>query len=102
MSTSSAAAVPAHVPPELVLDYPLYLGATSYENPFDKIIPAIHEGPAAFYSLNAYPGHTPAWVFRRAEDLQAIYDDIESFSNKDFAPFAKLVGESWSTLPAET
>ncbi|MDB6060570.1 MAG: cytochrome [Verrucomicrobiaceae bacterium] len=101
-ATTPATAIPAHIPPHLVLDYPLYLGATSYENPFDKIIPDMHDGPAAFYGLNAYPGYKPAWVFRRGEDLQAIYNDIESFSNKDFAPFAQLVGESWSTLPAET
>ena len=32
----------------------------------------------------------------------AIYQDTEHFSNKDFAPFAKLLGDSWNLLPAET
>ena len=41
-------------------------------------------------------------VFRRAKDLQQIYLDTEHFSNKDFAPFAKLVGDKWSQVPAET
>src|SRR3546814_4848397 len=45
---------------------------------------------------------SPAWIVRKAADLQAIYSDTVNFSNKDFAPFAQLVGESWSSLPAET
>jgi cytochrome P450 len=94
---------PAHVPADLVLDYPIKMGGTIDENPFDRIIPDIHKNmPPIFYSLDAYPGGTPAWIVRRVEDLQTIYFDTESFSNKDFAPFALLVGETWSSLPAET
>jgi cytochrome P450 len=94
---------PPHVPKELVLDYPIKMGGLIDENPFDQIIPDIHRTmPPIFYSLDAYPGGTPAWIVRRVEDLQKIYFDTDSFSNKDFAPFALLVGESWSSLPAET
>jgi cytochrome P450 len=94
--------IPAHVPRELVRDYPFILGATCDENPFDTLVPKVHEGPAVIYAPHVYPGHTAAWVFRRAADLSAIYLDTEHFSNKGFAPFAMLVGESWSSLPAET
>ncbi len=94
---------PAHVPADLVRDYPIKMGGLIEENPFDRIIPDIHRTmPPIFYALDAYPGGTPAWIVRRVKDLQAIYYDTESFSNKDFAPFALLVGESWSSLPAET
>lgn len=97
----AAIPIPAHVPPHLVGDYPLILGATTRENPFKRIIPQIHEGPEVIYSPNGYLGHAPAWVFRRAKDMQAIYMDNEHFSAKDFAPFAKLLGESWNNVPAE-
>src|SRR3546814_8850750 len=94
---------PAHVPEELVRDYPIRMGTITPENPFDRMIPEIHaEMPAIFYSMDAYPGGSPAWIVRKAADLQAIYSDTVNFSNKDFAPFAQLVGESWSSLPAET
>ena len=94
---------PAHVPPELVLDYPIKMGGLTDENPFDTLIPQLHKTyPPVFYALDAYPGGTPAWIIRRAADLEAIYFDTEHFSNKDFAPFALLVGETWSSLPAET
>src|SRR3546814_4526683 len=79
------------------------MGTITPENPFDRMIPEIHaEMPAIFYSMDAYPGGSPAWIVRKAADLQAIYSDTVNFSNKDFAPFAQLVGESWSSLPAET
>ncbi|AOG01108.1 MAG: cytochrome P450 [Blastomonas sp.] len=94
---------PPHVPADLVRDYPIKMGGLVEENPFDRMIPEIHRTmPPIFYALDAYPGGTPAWIVRRVKDLQAIYYDTESFSNKDFAPFALLVGESWSSLPAET
>ncbi|MDB6063608.1 MAG: cytochrome [Verrucomicrobiaceae bacterium] len=94
-------AIPAHVPPHLVGDYPLVLGAVSDENPFNRIIPDIQNGPAVMYSPNGYLGMKGAWVFNRAADLQAIYLDTEHFSVKDFAPFAKFVGENWNLVPAE-
>ena len=94
---------PPHVPADLVRDYPIKMGGLIEDNPFDHIIPDIHRTmPPIFYALDAYPGGTPAWIVRRVKDLQTIYYDTESFSNKDFAPFALLVGENWSSLPAET
>lgn len=104
MTTSSSAAptIPAHVPANLVRDYPFRPGAFTQEDPFERIIPEIHAGPAVIYAPLGYLGFGPAWVFRRSKDLQAIYQDTEHFSSKDFAPFAKLLGDSWSSVPAET
>jgi cytochrome P450 len=94
---------PAHVPDHLVLDYPNKLGSTTQENPFERMIPEMHRTmPPVFFSMDAYPGGSPAWIVRRAADLQAIYTDTVNFSSKDFAPFAKLIGETWNELPAET
>jgi cytochrome P450 len=94
--------IPPHIPRELVRDYPFQLGATCDDDPFATLVPRIHEGPEVFYTPYVYPGARPAWVFRRAKDLAAIYQDTEHFSNKGFAPFAALIGESWGSLPAET
>jgi cytochrome P450 len=104
MNTAGAntAEIPPHVPRERVHDYPFRLGATCDENPFDILVPKVHEGPEVFYTPCVYPGFRPAWIFRRAKDLATIYQDTEHFSNKDFAPFAMLVGDTWSSLPAET
>jgi hypothetical protein len=33
---------PSQVPENLVMDYPIKMGAVIAENPFDRIIPAIH------------------------------------------------------------
>lgn len=93
--------IPAHVPPELVMSFPLHLGATTYDNPYDTVIPAIHKMPPAFWAPNAWSGMEPAWVFRRAEDLNTIFLDTEHFSSKDVAPFATLIGENWLMLPLE-
>ncbi len=97
----AAAAIPDHVPADLVRPYPLVLGATTTENPFDRIVPLLAAGPDVLYAVNAYPGGTPAWVFRRAETLRAIYKDTEHFSSKGFTPFAMLIGDTWSQVPVE-
>lgn len=102
MSVSpSTPVIPDHVPAELVLPYPLTLGATSYEDPFKTVIPEVHKGPAVFYSPNAWQGVENAWVFRREQDLRDIFMDTEHFSSQGFSPFAKLVGDHWSVLPVE-
>ncbi|MGI4746698.1 MAG: cytochrome P450, partial [Janthinobacterium lividum] len=93
---------PAHVPESLVRHYPIIFGGQTDKNPFTEIVPPMHELPPVFYSMDAYPGGTPAWIVRRTPLLRQIYFDTEHYSNKDFAPFAKLIGESWSTLPTET
>lgn len=94
--------LPAHVPEELVRPFPFVFGMTTDRDPFADLADAVHEGPEIFYARHAYPGGTPAWIVRRTEDLRTIYFDTDHFSNKDFSPFAKLIGETWSNLPAET
>lgn len=94
--------LPSHVPKELVRPFPFPLGRTSTEHPFKTIIPELHQGPEAFYTLDGYHGLGPLWVFRRFKDVEAIYLDTEHFSNKDFAPFAELEGGNWNLVPAES
>ena len=94
--------LPAHVPASLVGDFPLLFGRYTDENPFETIIPSIHEGPEVFYALNGYPGDTPAWIVRRTEDLRKIYFDTEHFTNSSSGPFTMLIGESWHMVPFES
>ena len=93
--------VPAHVPRELIRSYPLIMGAFSDEDPFKTIIPKLQLEPEVFYGLNAFPGPEHAWIFRKSKDLTAIYLDTEHFTNHDFSPFARLVGDTWPVLPVE-
>ncbi|MDB5971410.1 MAG: cytochrome [Hydrocarboniphaga sp.] len=95
--------VPSHVPNDLVRhSYPMSLGTVTAENPYETIIPALHRDyPPVFYSTNGYPGGQPMWVFQRRKDQTDIYQDTEHFSSKDFSPFAKLLGETWSPIPTE-
>jgi cytochrome P450 len=79
------------------------LGKTTREDPYKRIIPDIHRNlPEVFFSLDAYPGGTPAWILRRAEDLRKVYNDTTNFTSAHFSPFAGLIGEQWNLLPAET
>jgi len=101
MSTNPQA-LPSHIAPSSVREFPLLLGATTTENPFDRIIPEIASGPPAFYAREAYLRMEGGWIFCRVEDLQTVYRDTTHFSNKNMMPFAKLLGETWSGIPMET
>jgi cytochrome P450 len=93
--------IPDHVPPSLVRPFPYVFGMTTSEDPFGDWAAAVHEGPDIFYAPHAYPGGSAAWVVRRAEDLRKIYLDTDTFSSKDFSPFAKLAGDTWTNTPVE-
>ena len=102
MMNAESAILPAHVPAHLVRDYPLLFGRVTDENPYETMIPRIHEGPEVFYALNAYPGDRPAWIVRRMEDLRKVYFDTEHFTNAVPGPFASMIGESWTQVPFES
>jgi cytochrome P450 len=93
---------PAHVPESLVRDYPIPFGGIMEGSPFKGTFQGLRDYPEVFYSMDAYPGFQPSWIMRRTEDMRAVYLDHEHFSAKDFAPFAMLAGETWSSLPVES
>jgi cytochrome P450 len=95
------AVIPDHVPASLVRPFPYVFGMTTRDDPFSQWAPAVHEGPEIFYAPHAYPGGTPAWIVRRVEDLRKVYFDTESFSSKDFSPYSKMIGDTWTNTPAE-
>jgi cytochrome P450 len=93
--------IPDHVPPALVRPFPYVFGMTTRDDPFAGWATAVHEGPDVFYAPHAYPGATPAWIVRRVEDLRKIYFDTDTFSSKDFSPYSKMIGDTWTNTPAE-
>jgi cytochrome P450 len=93
--------IPAHVDPSLVRAFPYVFGMTTRDDPFANWATAVHKGPGIFYAPHAYPGGTPAWIVRRVEDLRKIYFDTETFSSKDFSPYSKMIGDTWTNLPVE-
>ena len=94
--------IPEHVPAALVKNFPYIFGMTTREEPHRTWAPRIHaEEPDIFFAPHAYPGGTPAWVVRRMDHLREVYFDTDTFSSKDFSPFAKLIGESWINTPVE-
>ena len=100
-SPSPEPQIPAHVPVSLVRPFPFVFGTTTEADPYNEWVPEIHKGPEIFYALHAYPGGTPAWIVRRADDLRKIYFDTETYSSKDFSPFSKMIGDTWTNLPVE-
>ncbi|WP_343046841.1 cytochrome P450 [Sphingomonas chungangi] len=93
--------IPSHVPPDLVLPCRIFDRMTVTENPYETILPAIHQGPRVFYAANVTPGPVPGWVVRRAEDLRAIYNDTENFYKQGNTQFAAMIGEDWDIIPTE-
>ncbi len=96
-----ASEVPAHVPPELVMESPLYARQTVYENPFETIIPEIHRGPRITYVTNIFPGKRPGWLLKGAEDLRTLLGDTENFTKRGMGRWAQAIGEDWMVIPTE-
>ena len=95
--------IPNHVPPELVVrDFPFSFGATTDQIPFDSMISGVHANPDIFYVPELAAGGEGGWVLRRDEDMRAVYNDYEHFSNRDTTPFPQFTGGTWRVLPLES
>jgi len=91
---------PSHIDPAQVRHAELFDRKIVYENPYETIIPKIHEGPAVFYADNI-SFRQPGWVVRRNADLRKIYADAENFHKRGNTGFARLIGEDWDIIPTE-
>jgi len=100
-AASQATALPAHVPPELALEWPLSPEVPSAD-PFTDIIPRMHEGPDVFYAVNGLAPGMPSWIFCRAEDVRRIFRDREHFTSAGRPTLSHMLGESWSVIPVDT
>jgi cytochrome P450 len=100
---TDAPPVPAHVPPELVLDTRFANGQVPNDLPDpyaetdalrDTAFPRIH-----YYPWPASGNQHGAWVVTRYEDIQRVYEDNELFSADGVAQFQMLAGETWPSIP---
>lgn len=80
MSSLKTRTVPAHVPPELVVDFDLFEVPPGLRDPLDKWR-ALAEGsivPRIFWS----PFNGGHWTFLQYEDIREAYRNYESFSTR--------------------
>ena len=100
---AEAPPVPAHVPPELVLDTRFANGQV-VNDLADPYFPADVLRDPAFPRIHYYPWPTSgnqhgAWVVTRYEDIRRVYEDNELFSSEGVAQFQVLAGETWPSIP---
>ncbi|MEN9717153.1 MAG: hypothetical protein RIQ99_31 [Pseudomonadota bacterium] len=100
---AEAPAVPAHVPPELVLDTRFANGQVPNDLPDPYAQTDVLRDPA-FPRIHYYPwpisgNQHGAWVVTRYEDIQRVYEDNDLFSTEGVAQFQALAGETWPSIP---
>ena len=101
--------VPPHVPKDRVVDlsWAISLGGGSNDlvDPYEPVgwlngpdIPRIlyTVTPGGGGGLSAGGG---AWIVTHYEDIERVYTDDETFSNKGAAAFQALIGESFRSIP---
>lgn len=96
------AAVPAHVPQDLVRPSQIMTQDPAQRCPYHQLAD-LQSGPRIVYTAPAggglpIPG---AWLLTRAEDIRSVLQKPEIFSSKGIAGFSQLVGESWDLIPLE-
>lgn len=100
---ADAPPVPAHVPPELVLDTRFGNGVMPNDlaEPYapadvlrDPAMPRIH-----YYPWPCSGNQHGAWVVTRYEDIRRVYEDVELFSTEGVAQFQALAGETFPSIP---
>lgn len=74
--------IPAHVPPELVVDYDPVSGPEVNAFPPSALDGGLREQYRVFYT----PFGVGHWVFTRYEDIRAIYEDPELFVQEGTLP----------------
>lgn len=96
---SAAAAVPAHVPADLVRDFDPYLSEGMNRDPY-MVLSGMVGGPRIFWCVGGLkpPG---AWFLTRIEDIRAVLQNPELFSVSEHLGFSRLIGDSWDMIPAE-
>jgi cytochrome P450 len=93
---------PAHVPPELVMEYDHVLGPNTLDDPFAPTQEVLDRYPPVFYapSQSAALGFSGTWVVSRYDDIREVLQNTQLYSSKGIFPFQYLVGETFRVLPA--
>jgi cytochrome P450 len=90
------------LPADLVRPYGLgFYAAVDADDPYDVIIPKVHEGPELFWDPKGSPRGDGAWIFRRSEDIRAAFLDEEHFTAVGAVGVLDLIGLEGGLIPAE-
>lgn len=100
---ADAPPVPAHVPPERVLDTRFAQGQIAYDLP-DPYLPADVMRDPDVPRILYYPWPTSgrqhgAWTVSHYDDIRRVYEDNDIFSTEGAAQFQALAGESFPSIP---
>src|SRR5262245_47225009 len=93
----TGAAVPGHVPPELISEGPVP-GQAHGSNPYMQLAD-LHDGPRAIFKPPIGRYARGGWVLSRIDDIREVLQNTEVFSNQGEANFAEYVGETWPAIP---
>ncbi|WP_411342008.1 cytochrome P450 [Sphingopyxis sp. J-6] len=100
---ADAPPVPAHVPPDRVLDTRFAQGQIAYDLP-DPYAPSDVMRDPEVPRILYYPWPTSgrqhgAWTVSHYEDIRRVYEDNEIFSTEGAAQFQALAGETFPSIP---
>ncbi|OHC98272.1 MAG: cytochrome [Sphingopyxis sp. RIFCSPHIGHO2_01_FULL_65_24] len=100
---ADAPPVPAHVPPERVLDTRFAQGQVAYDLP-DPYLPADVMRDPDVPRILYYPWPTSgrqhgAWTVSHYDDIRRVYEDNDIFSTEGAAQFQALAGETFPSIP---
>ena len=97
------AAVPAHVPQELVGSFNLYTSPGMTPTPMgdpQASTSFLHQGPPIFYVPENTRNGEGTWIVVKAEDQRRVLQDGETFSSFRRI-FSSALGEDWPLIPLE-
>ncbi|MGQ2929673.1 MAG: cytochrome P450, partial [Sphingopyxis sp.] len=100
---ADAPPVPAHVPPERVLDTRFAQGQIAYDLPVPYLPADVMRDPEVPRILY-YPWPTSgrqhgAWTVSHYDDIRRVYEDNDIFSTEGAAQFQALAGETFPSIP---
>lgn len=100
---ADAPPVPAHVPPERVLDTRFAQGQIAFDMP-DPYLPSDVMRDPDVPRILYYPWPTSgrqhgAWTVSHYDDIRRVYEDNDTFSTEGAAQFQALAGETFPSIP---
>lgn len=94
------AEIPAHIPPELVIEPVSWGEPNTFVDPFSVTEHAYEELPPVFYSPKPSPGMWDGiWIVTHYEDIKKVYQSEDLYSTHNVAAFNRLVGETYPMIP---
>jgi cytochrome P450 len=93
--------VPDHIPPELVEWFDFHTDAGYKADPHARLEELRSRGRVFFTPYARGLNGMGTWIFTRAEDIRAIFQDAETFPSGGLRPWAQSVGDHWRLTPIE-